>query len=160
MGGAVLALLVGGAAPAQGAAAVRVVAHGLDNPRGLEFGPDGGLFVAEAGRGGASCLGANGPCVGLTAAITRIRHGVQRRVVTGLLSVAEKDGSFAIGTDDVSLARRSGMFTLATSLGEQSPPGVPRRARRQSGNLLRVSPTAKHVIADIDDFEFRHNPDG
>src|ERR1044072_1597878 len=33
------------------------VAVGLDNPRGLTFGPDGSLFVAEAGRGGA------GPCI-------------------------------------------------------------------------------------------------
>ena len=35
---------------------VSVVATDLDNPRGLNFGPDGGLYVAEAGTGGA------GPC--------------------------------------------------------------------------------------------------
>ena len=29
-----------------------VVMSGLDNPRGLAFGPEGGLYVAEAGRGG------------------------------------------------------------------------------------------------------------
>src|SRR5687768_2201154 len=33
-----------------------IVMSGLDNPRGLAFGPDGALYVAEAGRGGA------GPC--------------------------------------------------------------------------------------------------
>lgn len=31
-----------------------VFAKGLDNPRGLKFGPDGWLYVAEAGRGGTS----------------------------------------------------------------------------------------------------------
>src|SRR5688572_3914736 len=29
-----------------------VVMSGLDNPRGLAFGPEGALYVAEAGRGG------------------------------------------------------------------------------------------------------------
>ena len=31
---------------------LEVVASGLDQPRGLNFGPDGALYVAEAGRGG------------------------------------------------------------------------------------------------------------
>jgi hypothetical protein len=31
---------------------VTVIATGLDGPRGLKFGPDGALYVAEAGRGG------------------------------------------------------------------------------------------------------------
>jgi glucose/arabinose dehydrogenase len=35
-----------------GAATTRVVMSGLDNPRGLAFGPEGALYVAEAGRGG------------------------------------------------------------------------------------------------------------
>jgi len=43
---------------AQDAPQVTVVMSGLDNPRGLAFGPERGLYVAEAGRGpsAASCF--------------------------------------------------------------------------------------------------------
>src|ERR1700694_891619 len=33
---------------------VTVVSSGLENPRGLKFGPDGQLYVAEGGLGGTS----------------------------------------------------------------------------------------------------------
>jgi glucose/arabinose dehydrogenase len=33
-------------------ASVSVVADGLDNPRGLNFAPDGSLYVTESGVGG------------------------------------------------------------------------------------------------------------
>lgn len=42
---------------------VSVVMSGLDNPRGLAFGPEGALYVVEAGRGG------NGPSVFLRGAL-------------------------------------------------------------------------------------------
>ena len=37
---------------------VTTIATGLNGPRGLKFGPDGALYVAEAGTGGP-----NTPCV-------------------------------------------------------------------------------------------------
>src|SRR5438067_10137921 len=101
-----LALPVG----AVGAAApqITVIAQGLDNPRGIAFGPEGALYVVEAGRGGA------GPCTpgelfgapicyGPSGAVTRVLNGDQRRVATGLGSFAHADGGFAFGPHDIAI---------------------------------------------------------
>jgi DNA-binding beta-propeller fold protein YncE len=83
-----------------------VIATGLNNPRGLNFGPDGALYVAEAGRGGPGPC-AEGPegirCYGTTASITRIdlSNGVMTRISTDLPSLAGEDGSFATGVHDI-----------------------------------------------------------
>lgn len=71
-----------------------VIADNLDNPRGLNFGADGGLYVTEAGRGG------NGPRIpgptpdvelsyGATGAISRIDNNIQEQLITGLPSLIE-----------------------------------------------------------------------
>ncbi len=77
--------------PSAQAASFTVVANGLNNPRRLSFGPDGALYVAEAGIGGNDATATApelGTSLGLgnTGSITRIKDGVQSRVVTGLPS--------------------------------------------------------------------------
>jgi hypothetical protein len=75
----------------------------LNNPRQLSL-VDTKLYVAEAGRGGKHALG-GGTFVGFTGSITAVespntvQNAKPHRVVTGLLSAAGKDGSFAVGSD-------------------------------------------------------------
>lgn len=118
--GLVLAVLIVPALPVA-QTTVPVVMSGLDSPRGLAFGPDGALYVTEAGRGAVGLDGqkiANpetdprcypGPqggtqCYGPTGALSRLWRGVQTRVATGLPSTALPDGTRGTGPTDIVLA--------------------------------------------------------
>jgi hypothetical protein len=155
-GAAVLACAM--AAPA---GAATVVADHLNNPRGLEFGPDGALYIAEAGKAGTTCLDPE-TCAGLTGSIVRVSPGgLVKRILTGLVSVGGKDGSFTVGVDDVSVSPGGRVVTVATSAGPNPPPGLPAPFYKQLGNLLGVNADGSYTkIADIDDVEFNHDPDG
>jgi hypothetical protein len=64
---------------------------GLDAPRGLAFGPEGALYVVEAGEATfdpAACVATyqGSKCFSGTGAVTRLWHGTQERVVNGLPS--------------------------------------------------------------------------
>jgi hypothetical protein len=168
-----IAVLVGLAAllPPSGTAAahgeqLEVVAGGLDNPRGLDIGRWGAVYVAEAGRGGSGPCTA-GPeggsvCLGPTGAVTKIWHGQQRRVLSGLPSLASPaDGSGAAGPQDISL-RRFGGADLVVGLGADPA------ARDELGELgaglgrlYQVSVFGRiGALADLAGYEATHNPDG
>src|SRR5829696_6131964 len=59
---------------------VSVFAEGLDNPRGLEFGPDGSLYVAEGGQGGTRST--EGECEQVVAPIGPYTGGDNARIST------------------------------------------------------------------------------
>ncbi|MBV9325341.1 MAG: hypothetical protein JO352_16335 [Chloroflexi bacterium] len=103
--------LVTAIAPAQAAASrpFVVVASGLENPRGLRFGPDR-EFVAEAGRGGSQSTigmcpqvpGPVGPYTGgLTARVSRIDERGRRSTVVDDLPSSINSVGDTVGAMDV-----------------------------------------------------------
>jgi hypothetical protein len=145
---------------------MQVVASGLDNPRGLAFGPDGALYVAEAGRGGISTLcdvGGNGQprCYGATGAITRITGiDVHDRVVTGLPSLAPTNGTDASGPQDIDFGFNSAWVTIGFGANPLQR-AVYEAAGHRFGSLVRVTGINQwSYVLDVSDHEISSNPDG
>ncbi len=147
-------LISAGAAPASATPLpYTVIASGLHNPRGLAFGSEGRLYVAEAGLGAGNPTDGVIEGFGLTGQITqisRLRSSSPRiRVVaSGLPSAANSDG--VVGASGIS-TRGEGNILVQIGLS-QVQTGIP---NDQLGRLLRVSRNGSvHAVANIGDFDY------
>lgn len=155
---------------AVGAATLRLdetVMSGLANPRGLAFGPDGALYVAEAGSGGAgpTITAGSGQEVsyGRTGAVSRLRDGTQERIVEGLPSLAGATGGEATGPQDVAFDA-GGTLHAVIGLGADPAARDVGLAEEQGatllGTLVRLGSDAPAIGADLAAFEAANDPDG
>jgi hypothetical protein len=165
-------LLLAGLALAPGLAladvgAAKTIASGLANPRGLNFAPNGELYVAEGGSGG------NGPCTfsppapqvnrcyGETGAVSRILpEGGFVRVITGLPSLAQPSGTVEGGPVDVSFVGTAPYVTMGWG-GNPAIRGTLGGRSKLFGSLLHGTPSgAYQVVADVAQHEVAKNPAG
>lgn len=142
---------------------VTVVMSGLDNPRGLAFGPEGALYVAEAGRGGSgpcSTMRAMLMCYGPTGALTRLWRGTQERVTDDLPSYVNPIGE-ATGPHDISFQGRGGAYVTIGFGGDPTArPSLLGPFGVRFGTLVVVGPDGRwHVDADVSAYEGQANPD-
>jgi len=161
---------------AQASSNVTVIATGLQGPRGLKFGPDGMLYVAEAGTGGT--VSTQGICTqvvapigpylgGNTARISRIdRNGNRTTVASGLPSTIDSNTPpDFMGVSDVAFLNGT-LYGLVTgggcSHGNASAPNSIVKISLTDGSWQYIANLSQYVLAnpteypDPDDFE----PDG
>jgi hypothetical protein len=160
------ALGLASGAAAQATPPFQVVMTGLDNPRGLAWGPEGALYVAEAGRGGTQpCFPTprGGTFAGRTGAISRLWHGVQERVATGFPSytIGAPTGVAAIGPHDIALLGRG---NARVSIGLGNEPELRSACGAigpMFGWLARVPASGGwRLDVDVSAYETAANPDG
>ena len=151
---------------------VSVVASGLHNPRGLNFAPNGYLFVAEAAANGqpTDLCGVMGDgqtrCAASTGSIARIdvASGDVTRVLSGLPSLIAPNGVAAGGTGphDVSF---QGMGNGYFSIGLGGDPTLREDNFEEFAHnydrVARFNPSGNYSLRqDLGDFEAENNPDG
>ncbi len=142
--------------------AVSVFASGFNNPRGLRFGPDGELYVAEGGLGGSiSTVGQYvqvvppvGPYTGgMTGRISRVSRSGNRTTVAENLPSSQTSaaqGSLVSGVADVEFVGNTLYAILAGAGGSHGILSVP-------NSVIRVRSNGHwSVVANLSAFQMSH----
>lgn len=143
------------------------IASGLANPRGLNFAPNGDLYVAESGIGGTGNCTFSPPnpavdrCYGETGAISRVRwDGTVERVVTGLPSLGLPDGAAEGGPVDVTFLGTAGYVTMSWGGNPALRDGLGPKSHL-FGTLLHMTPAGRYkAVSDVSQHESVANPAG
>ncbi|HVU71492.1 MAG TPA: ScyD/ScyE family protein [Mycobacteriales bacterium] len=150
---------------------LHVLARSLDNPRSVAVGPNGAVFVAEAGHGQADANACQPDpdyatsCLGLTGAVTRITRAGRQRVLTGLPSLADHGGAGASGPAGIALDPKHQRMTVVIQWGSTRPDEVAAVGPKADllGHPLTVSMPGKGSFRlkgpNIRGYEYDHNPD-
>jgi len=140
------------------------VMSGLDSPRGLAFGPEGGLYVTEAGvpanSGTCVAVAVGMNCFSETGKVTRLYRGKQERVAEGLPSVFNTVRQDVVGPNDISFQGRGGGYV---TIGWGGAPAARDTLHIASvvGTLIKLEPSGRwRLDANISDFERLNNPAG
>jgi len=145
-----------------------VLASGLNNPRGMTLGPDGQLYISQAGRGGNGTCVVTGPsqvCYGSTSAIARLHTttGATEVLIDNLPSLAQQpSGNEGTGLQDLYFDQSGQLFGII-GLGtnpnvRDNTLGIPAFGQAIAINLSGTPSWS--LKADLADFEGNNNPDG
>ncbi len=135
-----------------------VIATGLNGPRGLKFGPDGNLYITEAGTGGTnSTVGTctqvvppAGPYTGgNTARISMIRPDGTRSIVVDGLPSAQNGFGDILGAEDVAFLDGE-LYALISgggcSHGHADTPASVIKVDRKAGTWEQVADLSQFVM--------------
>lgn len=126
-----------------------VIATGLNNPRDLAIGPNGSLYVAEAGLGAGNEVDGTQEGLGFTGSVTvverpRSARPAQHRILDGLVSAAlvEEGDLECVGADGLGFAGRADETPMYMSFGATGPEGL--------GSLVRYDADGSSTtVADV-----------
>lgn len=148
-----------------GVAAISVAMSNLNSPRGMAWGPEGGLYVVEAGLPVATTIcatvarGQN--CYSGTGSVSRLWKGEQERVATGLPSAYNPTLTDIIGPQDIAFQGRGGGYVTIGWGGDPAARAQLGALGDLLGTLIALEPSGQwRLKADVAAFEGAQNPAG